>query len=65
MYARKGKMIGDVMKQVGERLFTVKLFNGPTVHWKAGKKDIELIEFGSFNKENKNYAKNGKVIKKI
>jgi hypothetical protein len=64
MYARKNGSIGDVERIAGNK-YTVKLFNGPIVHWQAGKKEIELLEFGSFNKDNKNYAPGGKLIKRV
>lgn len=30
--------------------------------WKLGRKQIELIEFGSFNPRNKNYVPGGKIL---
>lgn len=63
-YARK--LGTDIIGDVGR--LTSGLVSG-TLHksqkrfsWHLGKGKVELIEFGSFNRENDNYVSGGKVI---
>jgi hypothetical protein len=65
MYARNLKTgeIGDV-NCISSSLVRVALWkNGKIARWKLGRSNIELIEFGSFNPNNKNYQEGGRKIR--
>jgi hypothetical protein len=62
-YARRNKKLGDVIEINSQYVQGMLHESGKTFRWKIGLGKVELIQFGTFNPENPDYEKGGKVLK--